>query len=82
MLPTSTAVSTLPDTGGDGPETTTVATDVGTPKVTPAAVPTPEGLLADTGSSRLGRVLAAAVLSPLMGFLVLGVTKARRRATF
>jgi len=81
-VPTSTTISTLPDTGGDGPETITVATDVGTPKVTPAAVPTPEGVLADTGSSRLGRLLAAAVLSLVMGVLVLGVTHARRRATF
>jgi len=59
-----------------------VATDVATPEVTPAVVPTPEGALADTGSSRLGRLLAAAALSIVMGVLVVGVTHARRRATF
>jgi len=82
MVLTSTSVSTLPDTGGDGPETITVASDVGSPRATPAAVTTPEGILPNTGSSRLGRLTAAAAMSLVMGVLVLGVSHARRRTTF
>jgi uncharacterized repeat protein (TIGR01451 family) len=80
--PPASTISTLPDTGGDGPETTTVATDLGSLEAPPAVEPTPEGILAETGSSRLGRLLAAAALSLVMGILVVGVTQARRRATF
>jgi len=82
MVLTSSTVSTLPDTGGDGPETITVASDVGSLRVTPAAVPTPEGVLPNTGSNRVGRLMAAAALSLVMGVLVLGVSHARRRTTF
>lgn len=80
VVTTSTPVSTLPDTGGDGPELTTVASDVGSPEIAPTASPDPSGVLADTGSGRVGRLLAAAALSLLMGLLVVGASHARRRA--